>query len=78
MAIYDDIDRELKAAVEDVILNQNQGESGQEATEKLLEVAEKYRGQGGAQKADENLEWRNELQLKTSGICIGQRYYHLY
>ena len=34
MAIYDDIDKELKEAVEDVVLNQNQGESGQEATEK--------------------------------------------
>ncbi|MGN0937618.1 methionine synthase [Acinetobacter amyesii] len=58
MAIYDEIDAELKAAVEDVILNQNQGESHQEATEKLLEVAEKYRGQGAAQKQVENLEWR--------------------
>ncbi len=60
MAIYDDIPAELKEAVEDVILNQNQGESGQAATEKLLEVAEKYRGQGGAAKEAENLEWRNE------------------
>lgn len=60
MAIYDDIPTELKEAVEDVILNQNQGESGQAATEKLLEVAEKYRGQGGATKEAENLEWRNE------------------
>ncbi|HFF4333305.1 TPA: vitamin B12 dependent-methionine synthase activation domain-containing protein, partial [Acinetobacter baumannii] len=60
MAIYDDIPTELKEAVEDVILNQNQGESGQVATEKLLEVAEKYRGQGGATKEAENLEWRNE------------------
>ncbi|MDU6284668.1 MAG: vitamin B12 dependent-methionine synthase activation domain-containing protein, partial [Acinetobacter sp.] len=60
MAIYDDIPAELKEAVEDVILNQNQGESGQAATEKLLEVAEKYRGQGGATKEAENLEWRNE------------------
>lgn len=50
MAIYDDIPKELKDAVEDVILNQNQGESGQEATEKLLEVAEKYRSHGGAAK----------------------------
>jgi len=38
MAIYDDIPKELKDAVEDVVLNQNQGESGQNATEKLLEV----------------------------------------
>ncbi|MBI1450908.1 MULTISPECIES: methionine synthase [Acinetobacter] len=58
MAIYDDIDPELKAAVEDVILNQNQGESQHDATEKLLEVAEKFRGQGAAQKQVENLEWR--------------------
>lgn len=60
MAIYDEISAELKDAVEDVILNQNQGESGQQATEKLLEVAEKYRGQGGAAKEAENLEWRNQ------------------
>ena len=60
MAIYDDIDTELKAAVEDVILNQNQGASGQDATEKLLEVAEQYRGQGVAQKKAEDLEWRNQ------------------
>jgi len=60
LAIYDDIDAELKEAVEDVVLNRNQGESGQEATEKLLTIAEKYRGQAGAQKAEENLEWRAE------------------
>lgn len=60
MAIYDDIDPELKAAVENVILNQNQGESGHEATEKLLEVAEKYRGQGAAVKETENLAWREQ------------------
>ncbi len=41
-----------------MILNQNQGESHHDATEKLLEVAEKYRGQGAAQKQVENLEWR--------------------
>ncbi|MEC8057831.1 MAG: dihydropteroate synthase, partial [Pseudomonadota bacterium] len=60
MAIYDDIPKELKDAVEDVVLNQNQGASGQEATEKLLEVAEKFRGHSGAQREAENLEWRNE------------------
>lgn len=65
MAIYDDIPQQLKDAVEDVILNQNQGDTSseagaQEATEKLLEVAEQYRGQSAAQKQVENLEWRNE------------------
>ncbi|MHA3051244.1 methionine synthase [Acinetobacter sp. ANC 4640] len=60
MAIYDDIPKELKDAVEDVVLNQNQGESGQNATERLLEIAEKYRGHSGAQREAENLEWRNQ------------------
>ena len=64
MAIYDDIPKQLKDAVEDVILNQNQGTSGQDATEKLLEVAEQYRGQSAAQKQVENLEWRNETVEK--------------
>ncbi len=60
LALYDDIPKALKDAVEDVIRNQNQGETGQDATEKLLEVAEQYRGQSAAQKTVENLEWRNE------------------
>ncbi|WP_089606250.1 methionine synthase [Acinetobacter piscicola] len=64
MAIYDDIPKALKDAVEDVVLNLNQGESGQEATEKLLEVAEQYRGQSAAQKQVENLEWRNDTVEK--------------
>ena len=64
LAIYDDIPAELKDVVEDVVLNRNQGSSGQEATEKLLELAEKYRGQGGAQREAENLEWRNESVAK--------------
>ena len=60
LAIYDDIPKELKDAVEDVILNRNQGE-GNAATDKLLEIAEKYRGGGGTSaKPVENLEWRNE------------------
>lgn len=60
LAIYDDIPKELKDIVEDVILNQNQGE-GNAATDKLLEIAEKYRGGGStAAKQVENLEWRNE------------------
>jgi 5-methyltetrahydrofolate--homocysteine methyltransferase len=60
LAIYDDIPKELKDIVEDVILNQNQGE-GNAATDKLLEIAEKYRGGSStAAKPVENLEWRNE------------------
>ncbi len=52
LAIYEDIPRELRDAVEDVILNRTP-----EGTEKLLEIAEKYRGSGQAAK-QETLEWR--------------------
>ncbi|MDA7746289.1 methionine synthase [Psychromonas sp.] len=55
LAIYDDIPKELKDAVEDVVLNKNAN-----ATDALLDIAEKYRGDGAA-KADESkvLEWRS-------------------
>jgi 5-methyltetrahydrofolate--homocysteine methyltransferase len=53
LAIYDDIPTELRDAVEDVVLNRHPG-----ATEKLLEVAAKYRGEAGAAKT-EDLEWRS-------------------
>ncbi|WGS86385.1 methionine synthase [Methylomonas sp. UP202] len=52
LAIYADIPEELRNAVEDVILNRTP-----EGTEKLLEIAEKYRGSGQAAKV-ETLEWR--------------------
>jgi 5-methyltetrahydrofolate--homocysteine methyltransferase len=38
MAIYDDIPKELKDAVEDVVLNQNQGESGQKPQKNYLKL----------------------------------------
>jgi len=52
LGVYDDIDPELKEAVEDVVLNRRE-----DATDNLLELAEKYRGQGGASE-EKNLEWR--------------------
>ena len=52
LAIYADIPTELRDAVEDVILNRTP-----EGTEKLLEIAEKYRGTGQVAK-QETLEWR--------------------
>jgi len=53
LAIYSDLPKKLKIAVEDVVLNSDEG-----ATERLLEIAEEYRGQaaGSASKAD--LSWR--------------------
>ncbi|WP_019021615.1 methionine synthase [Thioalkalivibrio sp. ALE23] len=52
LAVYDDIDAKLKEAVEDVVLNRRD-----DATDRLLELAEEYKGQGGGKK-EENLEWR--------------------
>lgn len=55
LAIYEDIPTELRNAVEDVILNKDDG-----ATERLLEVASKYSGAGNAEAAREDLEWREQ------------------
>ena len=52
MVIYDDIDPELRQVCEDVILNRDPG-----APEKLLELAEKFRGQG-KQVKEQDLAWR--------------------
>jgi 5-methyltetrahydrofolate--homocysteine methyltransferase len=54
LALYDDIDPELRELVEDVILNRRE-----DATDRLLEAAEKYRGEG-AQKREVDLAWREK------------------
>jgi 5-methyltetrahydrofolate--homocysteine methyltransferase len=54
LALYDDIDPELRELVEDVILNRRD-----DATDRLLEAAEKYRGEGG-QKREVDLAWREK------------------
>ncbi|MBF6647201.1 methionine synthase [Methylobacter sp. BlB1] len=54
LAIYADIPEDLRDAVEDVVLNRHAG-----ATEKLLELAEKYRGEGGSAVKQEDQEWRS-------------------
>ena len=54
LALYDDIDPELRSLVEDVILNRRP-----DATDRLLEAAERYKG-GGAQKKEVDLAWRDK------------------
>ena len=54
LALYDDIDPELRELVEDVILNRRA-----DATDRLLEAAEKYRGEG-APKREVDLSWREK------------------
>jgi 5-methyltetrahydrofolate--homocysteine methyltransferase len=56
LAIYEDIPKDLRDAVEAVVLNTHDG-SG---TETLLALAEKYKGDGSTGEAkQENLEWRS-------------------
>src|SRR5215204_500788 len=53
LAVYDEIDDELRETVEDVVLNRRR-----DATERLLALAEEYRGRDETTKEDETLEWR--------------------
>ncbi|MGI9238059.1 MAG: methionine synthase [Woeseiaceae bacterium] len=55
LAIYDDLPKDLRDAVEDVILNRDP-----EGTDKLLAVAENYKGQaGGTVAKGQDLSWRD-------------------
>ncbi|MDC7224176.1 MAG: methionine synthase [Spirochaetales bacterium] len=60
LAVYDDLDSELRELVEDVILNRNGGPEGDEAEEKLLAAAPRFSGKG-KEAADPREElWRQE------------------
>lgn len=54
MPIYDELDPELRERVEDVILNRRK-----DGTERLLEIAERYKGTKGAARV-EDLAWRDK------------------
>ncbi|MDA7614801.1 methionine synthase [Akkermansiaceae bacterium] len=52
LEVYDEVPKNLLKAVEDVLLNTDDG-----ATERLLDLAEEFKGQGG-KKQEEDLSWR--------------------
>ena len=58
LEVYDEIPKELLNCVEDVLLNRRD-----DATERLLELAERFKGQGG-KKLEEDLSWRDETVEK--------------
>merc|ERR1711871_223952 len=71
MEVYDDVDEDLRKLCEDVVLNKGQGESGMEATEKLLNYAstererldelKRLRKEGGAPPvAQDKAAWRTK------------------
>ena len=53
LAILDDLPKELREAVEDVVLNRRD-----DSTERLLDIADQFKGDGTATKKVEDLEWR--------------------
>ena len=53
LPIYDDIEPELRERVEDVVLDRRP-----DSTERLLELAERYAGESGMERAAEDLSWR--------------------
>lgn len=55
LAVYDNIDPELREACEDVVLNRRA-----DGTERLLEVAERFRGGPGREAKVQDLAWREK------------------
>ena len=55
LAVYDEIDPELREACEDVVLNRRA-----DGTERLLTIAERYRGAAGKEAKAQDLAWREE------------------
>lgn len=54
LPLYDDLDAELRERVEDVVLNRRS-----DATERLLEIADRFKGKKGEKKV-EDLAWREK------------------
>src|ERR1700677_286203 len=53
LAVYETIEPELREACEDVVLNRRP-----DGTERLLGLAERFRGKGGMEAKPQDLEWR--------------------
>ncbi|WP_454286499.1 methionine synthase [Rhizobium arsenicireducens] len=53
LAVYESIDADLREACEDVVLNRRD-----DSTERLLEIAERYRGTGEKQARTQDMSWR--------------------
>jgi 5-methyltetrahydrofolate--homocysteine methyltransferase len=57
LAVYESIDADLRAACEDVVLNRSSN-VGSTATERLLEIAERFKGASGKEIKKQDLTWR--------------------
>jgi 5-methyltetrahydrofolate--homocysteine methyltransferase len=57
LAVYDTIEPELRAVCEDVVLNRVP-KAGGTATERMLEIAERFKGTAGQEARERDLAWR--------------------
>jgi len=58
LGVYENLDANLREKVEDVVLNRFKEKDGKTPTERLLDIADDYKG--GGVKAEETLAWREE------------------
>ena len=65
LAVYDELPADLREAVEDVVLNRND-----EGTERLLEVADRYRDSGTGEGRVEDLSWREQGVAKRMEYAL--------
>ena len=63
LAVYETIDKELRDACEDVILNRRP-----DSTDRMLDLAERYKGQGGGAGKAKDMSWRE--------LPVGERITH--
>ncbi|MGV3553591.1 methionine synthase [Rhizobium sp.] len=54
LAVYDQIEPDLREACEDVVLNRRA-----DATERMLDIAERFKGAGGKEAREKDLKWRD-------------------
>ncbi|AXE35284.1 methionine synthase [Chromobacterium phragmitis] len=57
LEVYDEVDAELRERIEDVVLMRHP-KGGGDATERLIELAEKFKGEAAGEKKGEDLAWR--------------------
>ncbi len=55
LALYDDIPKDLRELCEDVVLNRRD-----DATDRLLEAAPRFKGEGGAKAKEKDMSWREK------------------
>jgi len=58
LGVYENLDTNLREKVEDVVLNRFKEKDGKTPTERLLDIADDYKG--GGVKAEQTLAWREE------------------